>query len=211
MLVHTITRGFEGRLHAGTQAAVAAVALDGAGVDGAGRASRDGARKMSAPCSIWQAMGNNNNGGGSGGLILLILIGGCCCLSVVCSGGVLALYNANPDFKATVDGLFSAPADDGTAATTTTATTGAAGQWETTKAELESQCQDAGLYKVREYKDNKWVCPGDASNDTGITWDNSAPGYFASNDKDFNAKQCTAKQECVRYVKDYAAAFPFAA
>ena len=58
-------------------------------------------------------MGNGNNGGGGGGaMIMLLVLGGVCCMSVVCSGGVLFLYNTNKDFKASIDGLFGGNKDD---------------------------------------------------------------------------------------------------
>ena len=58
-------------------------------------------------------MSNGNGNGGGGAMIMLLVLGGVCCMSVVCSGGVLLMYNTNDDFKASIDGLFGKKADDG--------------------------------------------------------------------------------------------------
>ena len=142
-------------------------------------------------------MGNGNGGGGGGAMIMLLVLGGACCLSVVCSGGVLLMYNTNKDFKASIDGLFGGgePAN-------------AEAQWEKTKAELEEKCEDTGLYKPREEKNGTWVCPSDFPNDTGMNW-SLKDGYFSSSNSDYNGnRQCSSKPECVKYVQHYASAYP---
>ncbi len=45
-------------------------------------------------------------------MTILLLLGGVCCLCLMCSSGMVLLYNTNKDFKASIDGMFGGGGDD---------------------------------------------------------------------------------------------------